>query len=759
MLKLLNLINSTQILDVLSWLDEIGNDILEIILAPITTLLWGLCDIFFIILNMFESIFREIAGLGDVHADGTDAQGDIVLYLIQSDIVQQVFFSILILSLFLLIIFTIMAIVKNQYSDKQEPVGKIVGNSCKALLMYLLVPVATVVCLMVGNVVLQAVDGATKPSSKSSASDMLFICGAYNANPLRDSRIEDATHSLATGWYTIYAPVVSEITAKTGLTFSGNVLTDEFNRTVTRQDLDIAANIVDVAFVEGRLITVMEQYGYFAVSSYYDIIGMSFITIWVGGFFLIKAIGTISWGLISRMFKMTLYFAISPAVMATFPIDGGKALGSWRGEMVKLGSMTIVTVGVMNVLYTVLPFINSIDLFGALSGIAKSIFKLLITIIAFSSIKDLVSGISGWFGATSAFAEGEAAKKAGTEPIKKAAGKAVGMFGGIVGGMKAAEKHDGNKWAGAFMGALSQTPLGSATNAYFEAFDKGSKAGDERYKRSRTHRAFGFLGEDDQKKAQYEAYDEREKKKKQYEAMGGREGAYNFARDDGTDAETVRRRKWLAKSSDVGDALYEQQVNENKDAQEIAEREKGFLDVINEWAKARRSELSAKDKLHREFTALGLDSSKWANEQQRETEIQRALREGVKRVGANGQIEEVSTETLRALFDDLNEKSKNVTSAKKTIDSRRRTDTKFANYVSNGGAAAFAVAQSGSNKDLRDFEHDFVEAQELEIQRLSEESERLEKLIAEANQNAMYNPLSAADQTIVDNYRKRNPKG
>ena len=110
-----------------------------------------------------------------------------------------------------------------------------------------------------------------------------------------------------------------------------------------------------------------------------------------------------------RLFKMVLYFAISPAVMATFPIDGGKALGSWRSEMVKNGTSAYCAIGVLNVLYSVLPFFNTIDIFGDSSkgvGLTSLIVRLFIYIIAFSSAKDLIGAVSGWFGTGNALADG-----------------------------------------------------------------------------------------------------------------------------------------------------------------------------------------------------------------------------------------------------------------------------------------------------------------------------------------------------------------
>lgn len=471
MINLLNVINSSSILGFWS---ELGDELLNAITRPIGALLWGLCDIFFVILDLFETIFKAFAGTleGGVKVQGEQVEGDIVLYLMNSKLVQQIFMSIFILSLFLLIVFTIFAIVKNQYSDKQEPVSKIVNASFKALFMYLLVPVATVVCLMVANVVLQAVDEATSTQTSGGASDMLFVAAAYNANKLRDTSHEDNVARLKL-WYDTAAitGIERDIKEATGITSSTVDST-------TPEQMEVIASLVDDAFSTNTLNAVggfSGQWNFSAVTIYYDSFRMSYITVWIGGAFLIGAIGKIAWGLVGRIFKMTIYFAISPAVMATFPLDNGKALGTWRGEMVKQGSMSICAVGVLNVLYSILPLFKGINI-GA--GIGGSLIKLFVTIVAFSSAKDLISAISGWFGTGDAYAEGVKTKGQVTKPLKTAAMKGIGMFGGIKGGLDAAKKQGKT----GFWNTIGSAATGAAgglgfKNPYSDAYQKAIEGG------------------------------------------------------------------------------------------------------------------------------------------------------------------------------------------------------------------------------------------------------------------------------------------
>ena len=364
--NLLKVISSSS---VLAWMDGI-TELINSIMAPI---LWGLCDIFFLLLELFDWLYKKFAGIEDFVVGKDTVNQDPVLYLINTNVVQEMFFSILSLSVILLVIFTIFAIVKNIYAEKPKPLGEILRSMTKALLMYLLVPVATIVCLLVGNVVLRAIDGATKVGGANSTAGMLFLSAGYNGNKIRaaDSR-EDAIKQLNT-WLNngdLYPSGNTQLAAKYISIMEDNdieVLSKAEIVDSPRMDLDEVASAIDEAFVNGVIASYTGHttsiYSLFNVMNYYHIGKVSLISVWAGGVFLIFAMGKITWGLISRMFKMTVYFAISPALMAMFPIKGDAVLKSWTGEMVKNATMAYCAIGVMNVVLSVLPAFSQIKFF------------------------------------------------------------------------------------------------------------------------------------------------------------------------------------------------------------------------------------------------------------------------------------------------------------------------------------------------------------------------------------------------------------
>lgn len=521
---------------VLAWGDDFWDEILNLLVnQTIGPLLWGLCDIFLVILDLFEWIFEAFAGTleGGVTVQGQTVEGDLVLFLIQSDVVTQLFISIMILSFILLLMFTIFAIVKNQYSEKQEPVTKIINGSFKALFMYLLVPVATVVCLLVGNIVLQAIDGGTNVANSTKASGMLFRAAAYNGNKLRDSSPSDAREDLQY-WYDMnYLNVTTKnrIKDEVGITSSNIDTLEDYD------DLYKIADIIDEQFANGDLATSNawsfqvggglglsglgdSYWSYGTVCLFYDAFRLSYITIWVGGAFLIGSIGKICWGLISRLFKITIYYAISPAIMATFPIDNGKALGSWRSAMVQQATSAYCAVAAVNILYSILPVFNNIDIGGGLGG---CIIKLFIMIIAFKSTDDLIKTISGWFGTGDALSDGKAAKD--QVGLKNLSSKAMGTFTGIVGGAKAGAQLGKGKAGkffhgveGAITGAWQGSGLAEKSGLdpakWAKDWKDGTKKGGDAYKDIKSN--FGLHPKDN--KAIFSAKDAIEDQSKGVEA-------------------------------------------------------------------------------------------------------------------------------------------------------------------------------------------------------------------------------------------------
>ena len=523
------------------------------------TILWGLCDVFFVIINICETLFRKFAGLDVTYSSGgEEIEGDIVLFLLQTETIQNVFFSVLILSFFLLIIFTIFAIVKNQYAEKPKPVMGIINNSVKGLLQYLMVPVCVVVGLAVGNVILQAVDGATKGEGDSiSASEMVFKSAVYNANKVRNGNLEERREELVElieegkleSIYIIntddYNDVKIGIVAILQTSANESALVKAAN-VATEPQLNQIASLIDEAFVNGALVNgnVEDIYNPVEVFEFYEALSISYITIWVGGAFLVWCLITITWGLLGRIFKMVISYVLTPALIAMYPMDEGKALKSWIGYFSKEATMAYCAVGVVNVFYSVLPLVKEIKFYGGL-GFWDSIIQLLITISGYMLVKSFIGTVSGWFGTGDAMAAGGSAKadvgkgfKNVTGKLTGASTKTIGTFAGLKGGIKQA----GDIGKSKFFGALTGAYKGAGLDAKFDptkvgkAWKDGQKSGKEYYKQVKTT----HLSE--RKTKENEALFEEADIKKKYKGTTVGGGDYVKALDTGDSTQKARRK-------------------------------------------------------------------------------------------------------------------------------------------------------------------------------------------------------------------------
>ena len=102
------------------------------------------------IMDLLQILFRLMAGLGEYRMAGetSNTTGDIVVGLITSSDVMNMFYTILILSLVILFITTFVAVLKSQYepldSKGKTSTGKILGKSMRAVLQFITVPVVVI---------------------------------------------------------------------------------------------------------------------------------------------------------------------------------------------------------------------------------------------------------------------------------------------------------------------------------------------------------------------------------------------------------------------------------------------------------------------------------------------------------------------------------------------------------------------------------------------------------------------------------------
>lgn len=140
-------------------------------------------------------------------------ESDIIFRFMFSEEVLRVFRLIIIIAIVLLIVFSIIAIVKSEYSNATTGKGDkkgILTSSLKAIFLVVLVPVMLIFGLLASNAVLASILNAVQPENNNlTIGGQIFVASAYGANRYRtyadDGKRYPATYSYTFGYnhYTV----------------------------------------------------------------------------------------------------------------------------------------------------------------------------------------------------------------------------------------------------------------------------------------------------------------------------------------------------------------------------------------------------------------------------------------------------------------------------------------------------------------------------------------------------------------------------
>ncbi len=442
----------------------------DAILGVIGTILYPLFSIIFVLIDLIQNIFRAFAGVGTIwynEGGGTgvnanlkpiksgegdnllaDDNGGIVYYLLRSDLVMNLVWSIATLALILLIVFTVIAFIKNIYAPKSKSWQEIIGLSVKGLFNFIFIPVVCLLGVILGNILLNAIDGATSTGGATTISRKLFLSAAYDANVIRNQKsiTYDKANEIIDMRNSYYENDIDKIKIPDNKKGSD---------TIEGADIEYYANLIDEAFASGEI----SIYEWFSVGPYYNMWGINYLTLAVGGVFILYALGSISFGMIKRLFTLIMLFIISPAACAMYPLDEGNACKQITGDFKKNTISAYGAVAGMNIFFSIAPLVQNINLDSF--TFFQDIIHIILLICGLFMVKDFISMISNYFGAGNAYSDGSGMMgnvKKKLSGATKLGASAVGEF------RKAAIKSSATGKARTFFGTLAKDGLGSLTN-------------------------------------------------------------------------------------------------------------------------------------------------------------------------------------------------------------------------------------------------------------------------------------------------------
>jgi len=348
------------------------------------------------IIDALQMLFNVLAGVSSpfyvtdsVKTSYFNLDGNLVLDLLFNSHVMGVLTKLAILSLFLLIIFTFIAIIKAEYSydGKTVPKSKIIGKSLKALFSFLFVPIISLIGIFASSLLLRALDGATNNGNNTTISTQILIASAYSANRVRKND-------------SYFKNMVEKDLNYMGIFDTGN------SDTSSSDNRELLATMIDNAFRNKTVVTPKSnaekfdpsrQDGFGKGMNGYDIMFFShadhfnskaqaeggkfifdatdpylmfyYYNLWEVNYILcIASLIVVAWiflkimlGLTKRLFEVMLLFLASPIAISMMPLDDGKAMKSWKEKFIGRVCMVFAPVVIMNLFIFLLGWISNVD--------------------------------------------------------------------------------------------------------------------------------------------------------------------------------------------------------------------------------------------------------------------------------------------------------------------------------------------------------------------------------------------------------------
>ena len=500
-------INIPGISDIINWVGNIYQSVVSIPNIIITAIQYGLSLVlygiqqgFFYLINCVQDLFRSIAGLSTYYFNGEETTGDIVYSLLQSSTVMSVFWSVLIASVFLLFVTTFIAILKTEVDlSKSNAKGPIFGRAIKSIVYFALVPVCCILGVYIANVFLQTFDSATSKGADTIASQ-IFNAASYDCNRARSdsgiattiknsglipgitstssqadvaNAIDDAFRSNATpnassGTSGVFSPYILDYDAETD-TYSLNVaLETSYNGATITLDKN------ERNYMQGYAVIRRDHISFSSyditnttlVFYYYNLLGYNYLIGLLSSFIVAMLLLTLIIGVIQRIFELSILFVVSPAFVATMPLDEGARFNKWKDSFIKRVFSAYGPIIGINLLFMILTYVQQIDVFKpgvGINNLFNLVVQILFIVVGLISVKDFSKLITELVGSNDALEAGESKKDA----VKDLGGK-IGTAGAVAARMGAktaswAGKRTANAWGN--RGILNKEAM-SAGNPY-----------------------------------------------------------------------------------------------------------------------------------------------------------------------------------------------------------------------------------------------------------------------------------------------------
>ena len=281
-------------------------DLLQGLLELICSLFYGMFSGICLLIDFIKTIFYKLCGIETVEIEGE--QGDLLSNLLESDIIKRVFLTIFIIGFILLIVFTILAIIKSNYQEKQNW-KTVLSKTGQAFIIMLLIPFTVIIGVMLTNTIMSSINQAMNvyPSSGQGS-----IGGQF----------------LITIGHDAYKGLIDQSQA-------------------------------EAMFVSGELnyakLSVVKQY--------YDITELNYVIGLLGSLVMLIMFVISAIIFVQRIFDIVLLYIISPVSISTIPLDEGNRFKVWKDMLISKILSAYGIILVMNLFFLIIPQVYQIKFF------------------------------------------------------------------------------------------------------------------------------------------------------------------------------------------------------------------------------------------------------------------------------------------------------------------------------------------------------------------------------------------------------------
>lgn len=424
------------------------------------------------IVNFAEMLFKKLAGIDPIMTDRGEM--NILDVFIKSNEIWGLFVSIIILSIVLLFIFTIVAVIKSEFSldAKSSAKGPIIARSLKSLAMFLIVPAVSLMGIYAVNAITDTINSMMKGSDETTMVNQVFYAMSYNANKARiNKEFADFINGYSSRNGDKYANdnggafkgSQDQVAYQIDMAFKGN-LKCEYKYKWISFPLDMI-DAQDFSTLFMPVIGSRSTYSIWDITQvnlYYSVMDMDYIVGLGSALVITYMLLSMCVVLVKRIFEIVILLLLAAPMISLAPLDGGSASKKWQGEFIKRVIAIVAPVFAINMYFIMIPLFSRITLFnpvgslGAVGAISLSnvgsigtvaalyatydtLFQLLLICVGMSVVKTASALLCNLLGIQDLLKEGH-------EQTKKAVGTVAAV---------AATVATGGAAAGAMMSKIS----------------------------------------------------------------------------------------------------------------------------------------------------------------------------------------------------------------------------------------------------------------------------------------------------------------